>query len=111
MLDSEFRLYGFILDGLKDMGWNTTPPSKGGAVCTQHEVKHDPDLKAALGRATPENVVIIESKEYWAIEAKSDVKELRKAVKEAKGYAKKINDFVGGGTLVQNHHGCCRQPG
>lgn len=48
----------------------------------------------ALGRKTPENVVLIpweEGLRYWIIEAKRTHRERPRALREAKGYADKIN--------------------
>lgn len=90
--DSEFRLYGFIRDRLKDCGWNTKSPANGGNVYTQNEVNSNKNLKEALGLGRPEYVVDIGEGEFWAIEAKRDVANMAEAIKEAKTRAKKIND-------------------
>ena len=49
-------------------------------------------LKVALGRLRPENVVVVGENEFWVIEAKGDVKQLKLAVEEAEQYADIIND-------------------
>lgn len=71
------------------------PAYGGGEVYTQTEVRKDPGLKTALDSTIPENVVIIRNNEYWVIEAKADLRDIKKAVTEGKGYAKKINDTAG----------------
>lgn len=41
MADSEFRMYGYILDRLQEMGWDSRSPRRGGHVLTQNEVSRD----------------------------------------------------------------------
>lgn len=93
---SEYRLYGFILDSLKDMGWNEKPPYKGGEVYTQNEALRDPVLKSAFGQQRPENVAVIRQEhdktEYWVIEAKADFRAIGQAIQEAKARAQAINN-------------------
>lgn len=90
---SEFRTYGFILDALASLGWNKSSPAKGGQVYTQNEIQHDEDLKSVLGLRRPENVVVVDNnpRQYWVIEAKADIKAMRKALKQAKELAELIN--------------------
>ena len=88
---SEYRLYGYILDRLEELGWNKKPPFDGGQVFTQNEALRDPNLKSSLGADRPENIVVVDEGEYWAIEAKASLKDIDKAVEEAKVYADKIN--------------------
>ncbi len=95
MAESEFRLYGFILDSLKDLGWDTRSPRLGGSVFTQHEALDDPGLKAGLGARIPENVVSLGNSAYWAIEAKADPRDIGVAVQEAQGYAEQIGSVPG----------------
>ena len=95
MPDSEFRLYGFILDALKEMGWDVRPPARGGQVFTQNEALRDEGLKMALGQDRPENVIVVGEGEYWVIEAKSDTRDIAKSVQEAQGYAAQINAVPG----------------
>ena len=78
--DSEFRLYPLILEKLKDLGWNTKTISRGGSVYTQTELRNNEELKFALDGKVPENIVKINEKEYWVIEAKSDPGHLNKAI-------------------------------
>lgn len=95
MADSEFRLYGYILQRLSEVGWDRRTPSKGGHVYTQNEALEDSKLKSAFGSKRPENVVVVAAGEYWVIEAKSDVGDLAKAVQEARGRARAINGIEG----------------
>lgn len=95
MPDSEFRLYGFILDALGEMGWDRRPPYRGGQVFTQSEALRDEGLKIALGQDRPENVVVVGEGEYWVIEAKSDPRDISLAVQEAQSYAAQINAVPG----------------
>ena len=92
---SEFRTYGFILDGLADLGWNRVSPGRGGDVYTQGEVLQDPDLKSVLGLRRPENVVVVghNPRRFWAIEAKADVRKMGTAMSEAREYAEAINQI------------------
>ena len=89
--DSEVRLYKSILDRLAELGWNTKSPRKSGQVFTQNEINHDARLKEALAGKRPENVVVIDSREYWVIEAKSAEGDIDQALNEAKQYAGMIN--------------------
>ena len=90
--DSEVRLYGFIRDKLKELGWDSRSPRNGGQVYTQNEYASNPQLKNALGLLRPENIVKLENQEYWTIEAKRSIDLLDVAVKEAEEYAAKINE-------------------
>jgi len=89
--ESEYRLYGYILDRLKEVGWDTRTPAKGGKVYTQNEALQDANLKRAFGQKRPEYVVLIDEKNYWVIEAKASIAALNKAVEEAKARATQIN--------------------
>lgn len=93
--DSEFRAYAYIRETLKDLGWDTRNPRRGGAVYTQGEFRrHDPVLHDALGMSTPENIVLIPWRGgfvYWVVEAKAEMRSLPKAISEAKDYADAIN--------------------
>ena len=89
--DSEFRLYGFILDKLKEVGWKIQSIRNGGQVFAQGELQNDPQLKLALGLKRPEYIVQLNERECWAIEAKSAIGDLDIAVKEAIEYAEHIN--------------------
>ena len=93
--DSEFRAYPYIEKVLADLGWDTRNPARGGAVYTQGEFrKHDSLLSEALGRKAPENIIVIpwdSSPRYWIVEAKRTHRERAKALREAQGYADKVN--------------------
>ena len=89
--DSEARLHGFILDRLKELGWDTRSCRRGGSVYAQTELRQNPQLKQALGFDHPEYIVHLNQNEFWVIEAKSDVRDLKVAVNEAEEYANKIN--------------------
>ena len=92
---SEHRLYPIIKERLSDMGWDVRSPISGGLVYEQGEVASDTQLKQALDRDRPENVVKLGHNRYWAIEAKCEGRHLKNALKEAKEYANKINNTVG----------------
>lgn len=92
--NSEFRAYPFIQKSLEDLGWDIRSPLKhpAGQVFTQNEVLHDKILKPLLEGSKPENVIKISEGLYWVIEAKSEHKDLHKAVYEAQhDYADRIN--------------------
>ena len=75
-------------------------PSEGGAVYTQGEFRqHDPTLADTLGKQTPENIVVIPwdgGPRYWLIEAKRQHKQLDQALREAQGYADRVNAHAPG---------------
>ena len=95
MADSEFRAYEYISRGFAGLGWDRRNPTKGGAVYVQGEFRqHDETLASALGRLTPENIVIfqcVSKTYYWVIEAKNAIHSVDEALHEAKEYAEKIN--------------------
>ncbi len=101
--DSEFRAYIYIEQALKDLGWDTRNPVRGGQVYTQGEFrKHDTLLTEALGKKAPENTVLIpwnREHVYWIIEAKRIHSQIKLATDEAKEYAERVNnlDKNGGG--------------
>ncbi len=82
---------------MKELGWNTKNPRRGGSVYTQHEFyNHDDLLTEALGRKSPENIVLIPYDRYyryWVIEAKRSHRQLGVALREAKSYADRINSI------------------
>ena len=100
LADSEYRAYAYIEQALGNLGWDTRNPRRGGAVYTQGEFrKHDPTLTDALGKQTPENIVIIPwdgGPRYWLIEAKRQHRQLEQALQEAKGYADRVNAHAPG---------------
>ncbi len=91
--NSEFRAYGWIVESLKGLGWNTRSPSRddAGQVYTQVELRDDEELHAQLGQEVPENIVKVREDVYWVIEAKPKHSKLETAVEEARQYANKIN--------------------
>ncbi len=95
MTDSEFRAYTYIEEVLGKLGWDTRNPRWGGQVYTQGEFrKHDSLLEEALGKKSPENVIVIPwegGHRYWVVEAKPTHRGLIKALSEAKDYADSIN--------------------
>ena len=93
--ESEFRLYNYIKDRLDELGWDTKSPSRNGQMYVQNEPLHDPDLKKALGRDRPENILLLGQKRYWVIEAKADLNQLKIAIDESKTRAEKINGVPG----------------
>lgn len=90
-MDSEARLYGFILERLKELGWDTRSVKRGGHVYAQTELRQNPDLKSSLGLNHPEYIVKLNEREYWVIEGKRDCRDLKIAIQEAESYADQIN--------------------
>lgn len=94
LAQSEVEAYGFIRDNLSDLGWSVKDPGRsvGGQVWTQGQCLRHPDIKRALGKARPENIVDIGAGRLWVIEAKADRRKLGQAVQEATSdYADRIN--------------------
>ncbi len=95
MTDSEFRVYPWIEKSLRNLGWNTRNPSRGGQVYTQGEfVKSDRFLKQSL-EGRPEFIVLVpdgNDAQYWIIEAKASTKQIEQASREAMDYADQINN-------------------
>ena len=95
--DGRQRVSGVPLHraGSWPVGWDTRNPSRGGAVYTQGEFRrHDSLLTEALGKKAPENTVVIPwdgGPRYWIVEAKRTHQERAKALREAQGYADRIN--------------------
>jgi len=95
--DSEFRAYPYIQDVLSELGWDTRNParSRGGSVYTQREFyRHDSLLTQALGKKAPENIIVVPwdgGPRYWIVEAKRAHRDRAKALREAQGYADKVN--------------------
>ena len=90
--DSEVEAYGFIREQLKELGWTVKDPCKntGGQVWTQNQCLADPEIKKCLDLERPENIIKLTEKKLWVIEAKSHKSQLKKAIKEAEEYARKI---------------------
>jgi len=92
--ETEVEAYDFIRRGLRDLGWIVKNPSlnTGGQVWTQNQCFAHPDIKAALDKKRPENVVKISETGVWIIEAKAARSELAVALDEAVNYyAGRIN--------------------
>lgn len=83
--DTEVEAYKFILDQLKEVGWNTKNPSRNaeGQVWTQNQCAAHPEIRKCLGAKRPENIVSLTEKKLWVIEAKRDRKKLKEALDEA----------------------------
>lgn len=96
IIESEFRSYPYIEERLREMGWDTKSPSRGGRVYTQNEAtKQNAILKKALVAQKPEYVVVVRENDFWVIEAKADRKDLDVALNQAKERAKQINAISG----------------
>jgi type I restriction-modification system DNA methylase subunit len=92
---TEVDAYVFIKENLKLRGWDSRNPDRSsgaGQVYTQNECLSHPVIREALGTERPENIVVVTEKLVWPIEAKRSHRELEKAIIEAEGYARKIND-------------------
>ncbi len=83
--DTEVEAYKFILDQLKEVGWNARNPSRfpDGQVWTQNQCFAHPEIKKVFGAMRPENIVKLSEKKLWVVEAKRDRRELKKALGEA----------------------------
>jgi len=91
--DSEFQSYTYIKNELKEIGWNIKNPlrTSKGQLYTQHECLGHPEIKAMLGKLTPEYVVKLREDTFWVMEAKPTLDELEVAFEEAVQYGKLIN--------------------
>lgn len=93
--DSESRVYFYIKEVLKDLGWDIKNPAKGGDVYEKSEfVGHDTFLERALGGKIPDETIVIPWEKgayYWVVEAKPSHKQMERAVSEAQSYAAQIN--------------------
>jgi type I restriction enzyme M protein len=87
-VSSEVHAYVHIQNELVNKkGW------KKGQIFTQNECLSIPAIGEALGKTKPENVVRINEKTYYIIEAKNERKKLDLALKEAReDYASLINE-------------------
>ncbi|MGD0261981.1 MAG: N-6 DNA methylase [Verrucomicrobiota bacterium] len=95
LANTEVEAYEFIRRQLRDLGWLVKNPSgfAGGQVWTQNQCLSEPEIKQALGKQRPENIVKISESALWVIEAKAARKDLALAMQEAKEiYCKQIND-------------------
>lgn len=91
---TEVDAYVFIKETLREVGWDVRNPSRcpTGCVYTQDECLEHPEIKAAFGSDRPENVVKITETSFWILEAKSDQRQLARAIAGAEDYARRIND-------------------
>jgi type I restriction enzyme M protein len=95
LVDTEVEAYAFIRSGLRDLGWTVKNPSlnTGGHVWTQNQCLAHPEIKVALDKKRPENIIKISESALWVIEAKASRGELSQALNEAiKYYAERINE-------------------
>ena len=93
--DTEVEAYEFIRRGLRDLGWIVKNPSlnTGGQVWTQNQCLSHLEIKFALDKKRPENIVKISESSIWVIEAKASRNQLALAVDEAVNYyADRINN-------------------
>lgn len=90
---TEVDSYIHIRDSLKDLGWDIRNPehTPGGQVYTQNECLSNPEIKKYLVLDKPENIVKVSESVLWIIEAKSKQTAIEQAIREAKGYATKLN--------------------
>ena len=84
---SEVHAYAYILKELKEKkGWNKNK------IYTQQECLDVSEIKKFLGLTKPENVVQVNEKIFYVIEAKNERGKINQALKEAReDYANKIN--------------------
>jgi len=91
---TEVDAYVFIKENLKIRGWDVRNPdrSTSGQVYTQNECLSHPAIYDALGKDRPENIIMINEKLIWVIEAKRSHRQLGTSVSEAEEYARRITD-------------------
>jgi type I restriction enzyme M protein len=84
---SEVHAYVHIVRELTDKkGWSKSE------ILTQGECLKHPEIKKYLSQTKPENIIEIDNKNLYVIEAKNERKKIDQALKEAKeDYADKIN--------------------
>ncbi|HZQ17464.1 MAG TPA: N-6 DNA methylase [Terriglobales bacterium] len=98
LAETEVEAYDFIRRGLRDLGWIVKRPSltSNGQVWTQNQCLSNPDIKAALDKKRPENIVKLSEQAIWVIEAKASRNQLGSALDEAINYyAERINGSSG----------------
>lgn len=91
---TEVEAYEYVRRQLRNLGWKVKNPSlgTGGQVWTQNQCFDHPEIKQALGRTRPENIVKVSEELLWVIEAKSTRKEADRAIREAThDYSDRIN--------------------
>lgn len=91
--DSEFRIYGFILNDLANLGWDTRNPARNvnGQVYTQQECLSDERIAKQWGKNRPENTVKLSENTFYIIEAKPERENIQKALQGAEKYANTLN--------------------
>jgi type I restriction enzyme M protein len=92
--ETEVEAYEFIRRGLRDLGWIVKNPNlnTGGQVWTQNQCLSHPEIKAALDKKRPENIIKLTEDAVWVIEAKASRGQLNLALDEATNYyADRIN--------------------
>lgn len=91
--DSEFRIYGFILDDLANLGWDTRNPARNvnGQVYTQQECLSDERIAKQWVKNHPENTVKLSENAFYIIEAKPERENIQKALQGAEKYANTLN--------------------
>lgn len=92
--NSEFPSYRFILNDLQNLGWNIKNPTRdvNGEVYTQNECLADKRIANQIDNTRPENVIKIDEKTFYIIEAKPERTDIGTAVDEAQNfYAEKVN--------------------
>lgn len=87
--NSEFSSYVFIKNDLRELGWNTSNPTRNpdGEVYTQQECLDHAEIGPYLGRQRPEYIVKVQEDVFWVIEAKGRLEQIEQAMSEAIGYA------------------------
>jgi len=90
---TEVDAYSFIKQHLKSLGWNVKNPCRveHGEVYTQNECLENEEFKKLLVLDKPENIIKINESDHYVIEAKSERKNIDRALNEAISYANKIN--------------------
>ena len=90
---TEVEAYEYVRCQLRNLDWIVKNPSlgTGGHVWTQNQCFDHAEIKKALGRTRPENIVKVAEELLWVIEAKSTRKQADRAMREAThDYADKI---------------------
>lgn len=84
---SEVHAYVYIFKELTEKkNWDKNQ------IYTQQECLKIPEIKKYLEQTHPENIININDKQFYVIEAKNEIKKIEQALKEAKeDYADKIN--------------------
>ncbi len=110
--DTEVEAYRFILDQLREMGWDTRNPSRhpSGRVWTQNQCLADPEVRRTLGVARPENIVRLTPRTLWVVEAKRDRSQIDVALAEAEADYARLIEVKRGVTAVVGSPTLCSCP-